>query len=345
MSLVNGDLSVDKLVLKTKDEFYYLTLEVNRLHDALNNSITHIKNTALNINESAKYQKSYAQENSEAGNEVASSILSICENVYELDSAFESIYNLSKEINRSFESLTKNEESIMSHSTQSAKDIDKGHGQISGYIGVIRQATQSIEQTLTSMECLKEQSTVMERIIKNMNDISKQTGLLALNASIEAARAGHSGRGFAVVANEVKLLSEQSAIFGQEANEGIQKVLGQINMVNDGIQVTAHKLNDSESLTNSLIRELKNVESSSNQIQKDVQMNNAEINYITTKIENIVANTEITKIKSTQSKEAIEMISSAIQQQTASLEEMANLADGLNIEVINLDELVNSYKL
>ncbi|HHX59406.1 MAG TPA: HAMP domain-containing protein [Epulopiscium sp.] len=345
VSLAQGDLSVDKLVIETKDEFYYLTLEVNRLHDALNKSITHIKNTAFNINESANYQTSYAQENSEAGNEVATSILSICENVYELDSAFENIYSLSKEINKSFESLTQNEQSIMANSIQSAKDIDKGHEQINGYIGIIRQATESIEKTLTSMDYLREQSTVMERIIQNMNDISKQTGLLALNASIEAARAGHSGRGFAVVANEVKLLSEQSAIFGQEANEGIQKVLGQINKVNEGIQVTAYKLNDSESLTYSLIEELKNIETSSNQIQKDVQMNNEEINYINKKIENIVANTEMTKIKSSQSKEAVEMISAAIQQQTASLEEMAGLADRLNKEVINLDELVNNYKL
>lgn len=345
VSLAKGDLSVDKLVIKTKDEFYYLSLDVNRLHDALNSSITHIKNTAFNINESVKYQKEYAQENSEAGKEVGASILSICDNVYELDSAFVNIYNLSKEINKDFDSLTKNEQSIMTNSTQSARDIDKGREQIHRYISVTRQATESIEKTLMSMEYLEEQSTIMERIIKNMNNISKQTGLLALNASIEAARAGHSGRGFAVVANEVKLLSEQSAIFGQEASNGIEKFLNQINKVNEGIQVTAHKLSISESLTHSLVEELRNIETSSNQIQKDVQINNGVVNDINRKLEDIVTNTEITKIKSTQSKQAIEMISSAIQQQAASLEEMASLADGLNTEVVNLDKLVSNYKL
>ena len=90
---------------------------------------------------------------------------------------------------------------------------------------------------------------------------------------------------------------------------------------------------------------MKNIETSSNQIQKDVQINNAVIKYINRNLEDIVINTEITKIKSTQSKQAIEMISSAIQEQTASLEEMASLSDGLNIEVVNLDKLVNNYKL
>jgi len=248
------------------------------------------------------------------------------------------IHELSKEISKSAEKLTINEQSIMESSEKASENIKKGHQQIHRYINTIEESIEYAEQTSKTMVDLKEKSTVMEGIIKNMNRISRQTGLLALNASIEAARAGEAGKGFAVVVQEVKLLSEQSEGFGTKASKEVRNFLDQVIQVNSGIQMTASKLHESQSLTESLINDLQQIDYSGLQIQRDININRSEIAYINNKINDIAANIEDTKLKSNQSKISIEEISAAI-------EEVSNTANSLSDEAERLQQLVSCFTI
>lgn len=85
-------------------------------------------------------------------------------------------------------------------------------------IGVIRSQMQSIGETVMK---LSEQSQAIEKIIGSVQDLADQSNLLAVNASIEAARAGNHGKGFSVVANEIKSLADQS----KDATDQIKTIL------------------------------------------------------------------------------------------------------------------------
>ncbi|MCE9671003.1 methyl-accepting chemotaxis protein [Myxococcus stipitatus] len=101
-------------------------------------------------------------------------------------------------------------------------------------MGTVREQVESIASRILA---LAEQAQAIGDIITTVNDISEQTHMLALNASIEASRAGENGRGFAVVASEVKALADQS----KKATGQLRQILGQIQKATHGAVMTTEE--------------------------------------------------------------------------------------------------------
>ena len=117
------------------------------------------------------------------------------------------------------------------HSEEVGRNGQRAVGEAISAMSTVREQVESIASRILA---LAEQAQAIGDIITTVNDISEQTHMLALNASIEASRAGEHGRGFAVVAAEVKALADQS----KKATAQVRQILGQIQKATQGAVMT-----------------------------------------------------------------------------------------------------------
>lgn len=125
-----------------------------------------------------------------------------------------------------------------------------------------------VRDSTREMQALRETAAVVDDFAAVISEIASQTHLLALNASIEAARAGSAGRGFAVVAQEVRALAEQSAAAADEVAGNVKRIRARVSAAAQAVESGAAQLEDAEQVAARAGRALSAVEAAVAQVEE-----------------------------------------------------------------------------
>ncbi len=147
--------------------------------------------------------------------------------------------------------VAKNASQAADATVRAETSLHEGNHIMTSAIGAITRVADEVAQTSEQMNRLKEESTSVGAVLDVIKGIAEQTNLLALNAAIEAARAGEQGRGFAVVADEVRALAKRT----QESTEEIQQI---IKALQDGASSAAQAMLQSTSKTRDSVAQAEN---------------------------------------------------------------------------------------
>ncbi|WP_419893382.1 methyl-accepting chemotaxis protein [Oceanobacillus kimchii] len=340
-----GDLTATHMEYNGKDEIGQLSASVNQMKDNMKAILTKVSSASSSVLERSDHLTQAATEVKEGNSQVAATM-------EELSAGAETQANgasdLSEKMSGFVEVVNKSRENgdeITSTTEKMLEQTNQGTALMRNSMKQMHRIDEIVKVSVDKVKGLDQQSRDISNLISVIKDISEQTNLLALNAAIEAARAGEHGRGFAVVADEVRKLSEQ-------VSNSVGEITTIVSNIQDGTKEVVSSLNNGYKEVQEGTTQIESTGDNFKTIQHGVNDMVSKIEHITSDLLNIVENSTnmnqlIEEIASTSEESAagVEQASAAAQQTSSSMEEVAGSANSLAELAIDLNNQLQVFKL
>lgn len=344
-TIANGDLSASELKTKSSDEIGQLVTATNAMNDNMRKLMYEVFEVSQTVNTKSDELSNAANEVKEGSRQVTSTMQELAialekeaNFVNDVSAAMNNFTMKIQEANESGENIRTATNGILTLTSKGNELMESSLQQMILIDRIVQNAVQKVD----GLDAHTQEITSLVSVIQNIAD---QTNLLALNAAIEAARAGEHGKGFAVVADEVRKLAEESSASVSKITDIVTKIQ-----------------NESSAVSSSLQNGYKDVEEGTKQITATNEM----FNEISGAVENMINNIRVVtdnltgifdmsqQINSSiqeiaaitqETSAGIEQTTASTEQTNATMEEVALSSNNLAKLAENLTQHVQQFKL
>ena len=301
--LTEGDLTVKLDNVKTNDEIGQLARTFEQMVEAIKKLMTDLQKKAGTLSETSGNLTNNAQQTAAGAVQTATTMNEIASNVDHVSANTQAVAGAARQ--------------VASLADGGRKSLDIVSNQMATISGGFDQVNSAIKE-------LAQQSAKIGQIVDLITQVAEQTNLLALNAAIEAARAGEAGRGFAVVADEVRKLAEQSARAAKDIKSLIEEVQNSSHKAEDIMLISADNVSSGTRTVDEAGTQFIVIIENIGELTQQVLQVAAAAEQMTTGVQNVAA---------------------ATQQQTASMQEVGSSLDALNLIANELLDMSEQFRI
>jgi methyl-accepting chemotaxis protein len=343
--IADGDFRGEELKTKSKDEIGQLSTSVNRMTASLRSLVGSVQQVTEQVAASSEELSASAEQTTAATEHVVNNINEVAKGAEVSAEVATSSALAMNEVSVGVQRIAESSSEVANMSQQSTSMAKDGNEKIEKAVVQMNRISGFVEGTSSVIKQLGDRSKEIGDIVTAITEIASQTNLLALNAAIEAARAGEHGKGFAVVADEVRKLAEQSQESAGKIEELIRKtqedteqsIQSMLNVVNE-VQAGTMDVNEAGIA-------FKKILEAEMQVAEKIHDVSAISEQMSANAEEVSASVQEVQAISTQSADGAQTIRSSSQEQLASMEEIAASARSLSEMSEKLQKEIAKFKI
>ena len=343
--LAEGDLSQKPLETRSRDEIGKLVLATNKMNKNIKNLLGEISTVSESVLAQSEELTQSTSEVKEGSSQIASTMQELssgsemqASTTNELASSMVIFSGKINEANQSGEEVYKSSQHVIEFTKEGSQLMDSSIQQMSTINSIVKD---SVEKVRT----LDKQSQEISKLVGVIKDIADQTNLLALNAAIEAARAGEHGKGFAVVADEVRKLSEQVSLSVADITHIVNSIQSESSLVTDSLQGGYKEVENGTNQIKTTGETFGKINQSLLEMVNRVQVISGNLSNIADNSDAINKSIEKIAVVSEESVAGIEQAAASVQQTSSSMDEVSASSDQLAKLAENLNQQIAQFKI
>lgn len=330
---------------QSNDEIGILIRDMNTMQQNLRAVVVQTADTANQLAAASEQLSASSDQSAQASEHIAQSIQEVAADSEKQVNSITQTSAAVEQMSAAVEEVAATAVSVASAADETAKAADEGNQAAGAAVARMTNVEAAVADSARLVSRLGERSKEIGQIVDTISGIAGQTNLLALNAAIEAARAGEQGRGFAVVADEVRRLAEQSQDAAKEIGKLIAEVQAETDLAVAAMNKGAAEVRDGVGTVSAAGQAFEHITVLIAQASDQLREISAAIQEMAGESQRVVYSVkEIDTVCKTTARHA-ESVSAATEEQTASMEEISKSSHSLAGLAHDLQQLVARFKV